>query len=272
MPRSQSSPVALALAALLIIAATGCIDGLRPARERTGFVSLTVYRDSAGNSGIRPTAAFYNADGLTLPSFSTDTCFHALYNPNPPLVGGLRTLEAGEFLITNVSSRTDTMDLNSSFGLLLYELRDFAFIPFTPGDTLSLTIPGTFGQFPAAQLKVRTAEPFTVTLPDTAARGTAMPITWSAAPAPGARMYISLRYGSTNVATIPDRQYFCDVADDGAVLIPANDADVFRDSPYEARSIFYSRARSTSLTIDDLTRVHLLSTYDFPLTIFNFVP
>jgi hypothetical protein len=267
-PRSARL-AAVALAALGIIGATGCIDGLKPARERTGYISLTVYRDSAGNQGMRPVAAFYKADGLTFPGFTTDTCYYAYFNPNPPLVGGLQTLEAGEFLITNVSGRTDTLDLNSSFGLLLYELRDFPFIPFNTGDTLDLTIPGMLGGFPAAQMSVKTAEAFTFTFPDTASRNIAMPLTWTAPPAPGARMYISLRYGSSNVATVPDEQYFCDVADDGSHTIPALAADVFRNSPYEARSIFLSRARSSTLVIDDITRAYLLSTYDQPLSVYT---
>ena len=232
----------LAGVTLAIFGATGCIEGIKPPRERTGFVSLTVYRDASANTGMRPVGAFYKADGLTFPTFSVDTCYHTPYNPNPPLVGGLQTLEAGEFLLTQVSGRTDTLDLNSSFGLLLYELRDFPFIPFNTGDTLTLTIPGALGGFPAAQLKVRTAEAFTVNAIDTASRGIDMPLSWTPPPAAGARMYISLRYATVNVATVPDRQYFCDIADDGSFTIPAVHADVFRESPYEARSIFFSRA------------------------------
>jgi hypothetical protein len=81
-------------------------------------------------------------------------------------------------------------------------------------------------------------------------------------------MYISLRYATTNVATEPDFQYFCDIADDGSHTIPAIHADVFRTSAYEARSIFLSRARSSSIVIDDDTKAFLLSTYDQPLTLY----
>lgn len=270
MHRTAPRLARLAIVALAAsIGATGCIDGLKPPRERTAFISLTVYRDAMDNTGMRPVAAFYKADGLSFPEFTTDTCFFASYNPTPPFVGGLQTLNAGDFLVTNVSGRQDTLDLNSSFGFLLYELRDLPFIPFNTGDTLDLTIPGALGGFPALQMRVRTAEAFTVTPPDTAARLTPMNLTWTPPPAAGARMYISLRFGSNNVATVPDRQYFCDVADDGSHTIPGPQADAFRDSPYEARSIFFSRARTSSVTIDDITRAYLLSTYDQPLTLYT---
>jgi hypothetical protein len=246
----------------------GCIEGLQPAREKTGFVSFTMYRDAIGNEFMRPVGAFYKYDGLTLENYSTDTCFFANYSETTPTLAFLPTLQAGEVLITEVSGETDSMFMNTEFGLLVYQALEGTTIPMTPGDTLDLTIPGAFGGFPAANLSIKTAEDFRFTTPDTAARDVPMPVEWTAATAPGSRMRLSFRFASSVATTTPDRQLFCDLADDGAYTMSAVNADAFRLSPYEYRSWVATRVRTRSTVLEEDVTVHLVSSYQQPLPLY----
>jgi hypothetical protein len=247
----------------------GCIEGLQPAREKTGFISFTMYRDGLDNEFMRPIGAFYKYDGLKLPSYSTDTCFFASYTATSPPLAFLPTLNAGEVLIMDVSGETDSMYITAELGMTIYQSLEGTRTNLTPGDTLELTIPGALGGFPAANLILKTAEAFTFNTPDTAAREVPMPVTWTAAPLPGSRMRMSFRFASNNTLTTPDRQLFCDVADDGAFTISAVNADAFRISDYSTRSWVTTRVRTSSTDLGNDATVHLISTYEQPLPLYD---
>lgn len=253
---------------LLALAATlgACNDAFSVARDRNGFVSA-ITRDAGGGAyALVFSGAFYRYAGLTAGIGTVDTCIPLLYSPTPPTLASLPTLDAGAELTTQVSGREDAISRSTAFGFYSYELAAGISIPFTPGDTLTLTIPGTLNGFPAAVVRTRTAEPFTFSPVGNNTAGAGLPINWTAAPAPGSMIVFSLRFNSTGVSPIPDSQIQCQFVDDGTALVPAGYASQWSASQPESRSVVAQRIRHSTVEVDSRTRVTLLSIFDNPTT------
>lgn len=250
---------------LALVTLTACIDGIEPARERTGFISAVSYDAGGGNYGMRVTAAFYKQDGLITGLLPADSCEGRPYNPNPGTVAFLTTLDAGELLRTLIGGRRDTLWKTSTSGILMYALQTVDAIPFTPGDTLELEIPGSTSGFPGTTLSVRTAEAFTYDPVGDPAEAQPLQLTWTPPPAPGALMVFSLRLNSTGVSVIPDAQIYCVFNDDGSGNVPAPLAAVWKAASVPSRQVAASRVRLDEHVFDGNTKVTLLSFFDRPL-------
>lgn len=265
--RFRRPPLALVL--LAVIAPLGaCVDTLSVARERTGFISA-ITRDAGGGTtyALAFVGAFYRYNGLTVGIGTTDSCVALTYSIEPPTVASLPTLDAGLRLTTLISGREDTLFQSNSFGLLTYELISVPAVPFTPGDTLTVTIPGTLDGFPAATVRTRTAEPFTYSPIGTVASGAVLPITWTAAPQPGSMLVFSMRFNASGTGAIPDTQIRCQFVDDGSGTVEAAYAAAWSVSLAESRSVKVQRIRYSTVEIDPRTKVTLLSFFDRPLVL-----
>lgn len=250
---------------LALVTLTACLDGIEPSRERTGFVSAVSYDAGGGNYGLRVTGAFYKQDGLATGLVPPDSCRGLPYDPNPGTLAFFTTLDAGERLHTLIGGRRDTLWKTSTSGVLTYSLQTVAAIPFTPGDTLELEIPGATGGFPGTTLAVRTAEAFTYDPIGNPAEAQPLQITWTPPPAPGAMMVFSLRFNSTGVSETPDAQLYCVFNDDGSGSVPAQLAAVWGASSQASRGIAASRVRLDEHVFDANTKVTLLSFFDRPI-------
>jgi hypothetical protein len=256
-------PLILALALTLPVA--GCLDTLDGAREYTGVISLTARADGGGGIGATPLGAFYHFDGLISTPVTTDSCVAAPYSPLNSFIP-LPTVDAGQRLFTTMGTRQDTLWSFQASGMQLYQLSGLTrFIPYTPGDTFRVEVPGAV--FPASDLRVRTAEAFTITPPPNPDFGDSIQVTWSAAPAPGSRMTFQLIYATDAVLTAPNAQIFCNVADDGEAWVPLLLSEVWRVASNEPalKQFKANRFRSTTFTHDAVTRVVLTSNYPYPL-------
>lgn len=240
-------------------------DRFGPAKERTGFISATAYDGGGGGYAMRFLGAFYKYDGLVTGIPAAETCQGAPYRAENTTVATLPTVSAGQYLYTEVGGRRDTLFQSSGLGLLAYQLLTVNAVPFTPGDTLTVEVPGETGGFPGTTLKVRTAEAFTLSPVGTGTDGQPLTVTWTPAPQPGSLMTISLRLNGSGTSTTPDAQIYCVFNDDGSGDISAALAGVWRAAEPESRSVKATRIRQTEVVFDANTKVTLLSYFDQPL-------
>ncbi len=249
------------LAVLVVV--TACLDPLPVPQGRYGAITAPTFAGTGGGYTVRPQAAFYGNTDLSYVPFPSDTCLITSYSDSSAVTGGLRFLNAGDFLQTSVSGRVDTLLPIPDLNLRVYEFPVSTGIPFTPGDTLTVVVPGA--SFPASAVSVRTAEAFThdsITVP---AVGAGLNLTWTPAVASGTHMTFSLRYHNGFGTIALNEQIFCSFIDDGSQTIPTGYLDGWRDAAADQRATRVARIRSREVVVDDRTSLVLVSSFARPL-------
>jgi hypothetical protein len=255
----------IALSLLAVLGLTGCInDRLNAPRDRVAFISAQAFSTGGGAYATRPLAAFYRANGLDLNLGEVEACVGVPFSNQPAPVATFPTLSAGQYLFTDLGGRRDTLFSSSTLGLQTYQLLTVNSIPYVPGDTLSVEVPGDVAGFPGTTIRVRTAEEFDFTVPANPVENEPMTLTWTPAPSPGSTMTVSLRLNNTGTGNDPDAQIYCRFNDDGSGVVPATLTAVWRAAVPESRSTFFSRVRFTTIEFDARTRLTLLSYFDRP--------
>jgi hypothetical protein len=247
-----------------ILALSACIEGVKPAREKTGFISANTFDAGGGSYAMRITGAFYRYDGLTTGLRPPETCEGLPFSTVPPTVATFPTVGAGPYLFTSVGGRRDTLYESSGLGITVYQLLTVPGIPFTPGDSLRLEIPGDVQGFPGTTLNVRTSEAFTFEPVGDPTDNQPLTITWTPPPMAGSLMAFSLRF-SSGTSDVPDVQIFCMFNDDGSGQVPANLAAIWKASSPATRRVRATRIRQTEHVFDARTKVTLLSYFEQPL-------
>jgi hypothetical protein len=256
-------PFAFAVAALAL-SLTSCLKATdNTAGTPIGIMSMNARTKGTGYTTY-PVLNFYSARTavFTAAQSRTDSCAKTTYTPNStdPNVG-VTQIGAGVALAINLSGHADTLRKVSATNQT-YTLNSTAGMSFTPGDSITLIIPGDLSGYPRNTIVARTAEPYTFGAVTVPAIGAAMPLTWSAASDLNSAMLVMLRYSSTNNGTL-DTQIFCDYADDGTATIPAALASLWAAST--TRTFFSQRLR-TIVAQPSGTNVYfnLISTFDLP--------
>ena len=261
-------PVALrrSLPVAALVLTSACVDTLDIPDARYGVVSISTYADDLAGTTMAPEAIFYDKTDLRITPPGADSCQFAAYTANPNVNTNSFTLSAGDFLLSTVRTRTDTLRPYFVGNLAIYRPPTGRVIPFVPGDTLTLQVPGAPSGFPAITANVRTAEAFThdpVTIP---AEGQPLALRWTPAPQPGSLMTFALRYANSfSTDQSPNEQVFCGFTDDGTGTIPAEYLDFWRNAPVASRSVRAIRLRVKEVVIDSRTRLAFVSTYGVPL-------
>ncbi len=256
----------LALFAGMLVLGACNNDRFGPAKERTGFISATAYDAGGGNYALRFLGAFYKYDGLVTGIGAPENCQGAPYTPQNTTVATLPTLSAGQHLYTTIGGRKDTLFQSTGLGLTAYQLLTVNAVPFTPGDTLTVEVPGETGGFPGTVLKVRTSEAFTFDPIDPGTEGQPLTIRWTPAPQPGSLMTFSLRLNTGGTAATPNAQIYCVFNDDGTGEVSAALGNIWRGALPESRSVQAVRIRQTEVVFDQNTKVTLLSYFERPLS------
>jgi hypothetical protein len=176
----------------------------------------------------------------------------------------VQTLEAGNFLSFSAAGSSASADRIQISSFIRYEMGLGQYLLFSPGDTVTVNIPGAIDGFEPMVAKVRIAEPFTAdTIPDYVL-GQGLNLTWSPAPAPGSFMIASLRYNADGSSAEPNVEISCIFEDDGTGFIPANFAQAWGSAQPETRSYLFTRVRESFESFDSRTRTRLQSLYDVP--------
>ena len=254
----------------LVVLAAACVDTLEPSKNRFGLVTYAAFTDEVRGYVMDPEAVFYDQTDLRYTPPPADSCVVAAYTP-PVLVGSsFPTMSAGEALVSRVGAQRDTLRGAVEFGAFVYRPVRRTGIPFTPGDTVTVEIPGSPTGFPAATVILRTAEAFTadsIGIPETAEAN--LPLAWTAAPVSGSLMTVALRYGNAFSNGQLNEQVFCGFADDGSATIRAELLTGWRNAAPGLRESRMIRLRSRELEIDDRTTLTVLSSFARPIGAFS---
>lgn len=181
-------------------------------------MGLLSAQGSAGAYTTSPAIAFYRVAGATLvnSAITRDTCFETTYTPSGDTVATIAPpVSAGSFVLFAVGGHTDTLKRSNSLDPYY---RASGAIAFTPGDSVTVTIPGDANGFPMSSFRAGTAEAFTVDTIASVTEGDPVSVTWTSSRTPGSAMLIAFRYASSGARTL-DREVACSLVDDGSVAV-----------------------------------------------------
>jgi hypothetical protein len=263
---SRTRPLtALVLAAAVSVAACDSITS-GSSGNPIGVGGITARTKGSGFT-TDPQIGFYRVSSASFMTTSgvPDTCFIAAYSTSTSSGGttSATALSAGPSLVFQVGSRTDTLKQAGPSLDPVYKSVLASGIPYTPGDSFVVTVPGSTGGFPPGTFRGRTAEAFTVAPVTLPATGTPMTVNWTPAGDGTSAMYMTFRYYGTATSTDYDRQVACSFADDGSGTIPATMAGLWVGST--KRDLLAQRMRAM-LSQVDVPRAYfnLVSTFDWP--------
>jgi hypothetical protein len=217
MPRAMR----LAIVALMPLAVAAC--DFQPGGLAGSPVALGTFTTArvGATYSMQPTIAFYRVTGAVFVNTSVvrDTCFEAPYSESTSEGSNSSlAISAGDYVVLAVSGRSDTLRRSSAVDPF-YRLGSGLSVPFTPGDSMVITVKGDPNGFPASTFRGKTAEPFAFGPISRPADGDPITLTWSPAGVGGSAILLALRFASGTSTTI-DRQVACTLVDDGTATIP----------------------------------------------------
>ena len=231
---------------------TACLGSVEPAPARSyGFIIMDS-RPNGENFVTVPLGIFYRSAPLALPDVTPrDFCFEGLFDSTGTGVNpSLDHLDPGEFIVVSVSGVEAEMVPKDTLSAEIY--RPNAPVAFTPGDSAIFESSGG-ADFEPFTLRAKTAEAFTMNPVGLPAAGASLPLTWTAAPAAGSKMIVSLRWENQNEPNTTN-QLYCDLEDDGAFAIPSSQLIGWRNA--FTRQVVATRERvATPQTIGATLRV-----------------
>ncbi len=258
----------LLLAAIAAVSLAACLDTLEPPNGRFGIITVETYGPDDPNYVVAPRAEFYGATNRAFGTFPADSCVVGAYTANPVSSGFLTLLGAGDAISMSLSGQTRSLLPDTLNGLIVYRFDGVTGLAHTPGDTLTLTIPGANQGFPGATIKVRTAEPFTHSTIPVPSSGVDINVTWDPpAAVPGSLMSFSLQYANAFSAggTFANEQVFCAFTDDGTGTIPWGYLGGWRTSVGDFREVRARRLRFSTQMLDGRTELAVVATFTRPL-------
>lgn len=253
---------------LLVLAAslTACLDVALPTNLKAGFFTQSAHSDGGSGYVLIPEATFYANINLAANDLPQDSCLLSPYSAGTGNTTVFSTIEAGPLIFTRVAGvREDSLFPVLGGGVLSYRPRLGERIPFVPGDSLEITVPGAVVGFPSVIMKTRTSEAFThdpIVVPATPQPVT---FTWTAAPQPGSTMILSLRYADSLSTGSVNRQIYCGFVDDGSGTIPAALVSGWINSVDGRREMRASRYRQKVVQINANQRFTFISLFTQPL-------
>ena len=170
-----------------------------------------------------PQISFYRVTGATFITSmgARDTCFLTSYSaPTTPTTSTAPKLSAGAIITMATGTRTDTLTRGTGGTDQTYRSPLTSGIPFTPGDSMVISVAGDVNGFPISTFRGKTAEPFVLNPPTLPSGAGPITITWTPAQDLNAAMFVNFRY-LAGTATTLNRQIACTFADDGSGTVPA---------------------------------------------------
>lgn len=254
----------IVVAALTVAACDAITTGVQGNPVGVGNLSA---RTSGNGFTTAPTIAFYRVTGATFVTTTglRDTCVLASYSattPTTPTAVNAPSVSAGPFLTITVSGRTDTLRQTVGTTDVSYHSALAAGIPFTPGDSMVVTVAGSQDGFPVSTFRGKTAEPFVLDPVVAPAAGNPIPVTWTRATDNNAGMFVTFRY-ATGTATTFNRQIACSFVDDGTGTVSASAAADWIGATM--RDVIAQRIRTIYAQIPvPLSYFNLVSSYHQP--------
>jgi hypothetical protein len=253
---------ALVLAASVAVSACDAVTGTSSGSP-IGVGGIAARTKGAGFT-TAPQIAFYRVSGANFVTADgvRDTCFLAAYSEASTGTTTASALSAGAFITIGIGNRVDSLTRVAGSLDPTYRSTLAAGIPYTPGDSMVITVPGDRAGFPASTFRGKTAEAFTMTPLVVPAAGNPINLTWTPASDLHAAMFVTFRY-TTGTATSFNRQIACSFLDDGSGQVPATVAADWMLAVN--RDMTAQRLRSILMQIDvPLSYFNVVSTFDRP--------
>ena len=261
-PRAMTRHIRLLAPLAVVVAASACQD-LEVDKNQFGIINIPTVATGTGFTS-RPSAFFFEGTSIRLSTteIGSEGCVDRAI-PSAP-VESFDYIDAGPAVEVRLSGQAAELVRETSGGFINYELAGDQPIEFTPGDIVTVSIPGSVGGFPTAIVSARTVAPFThgdVSLPASEADNLTLTWTNSGPIAPGSAMFHSLKYSTVGSAQF-DREIACVFADDGSGVVTSNLLSGFRNS--DLRGIVAQRALITIQRVGSGI-THITSSYAVPV-------
>lgn len=238
-------------AVLAPIVLAACLEPDPVPESNYGVIGLNAVVTST-DTLLSPEALFYRSGLLGLPtsSIQQDGCAIAAYPPQGGAGALPRFLDAGDSVAVSTASLTrylfPTIDANRE----LYALPVDETLPFRPGETVTITVPGAPGGFANGSISVSTAHAFTLdTVTSQPPQDSTLKLRWTPAGDDSTKMLVQLRYGVGQVE--PNQQIFCELLDDGEAEVPAALVNQWRNAQTGSREIDAARWRVAAKQVND---------------------
>jgi hypothetical protein len=253
--------VPLALAAVVGVS-VACLDSTSAKSVPFGFVTLSAQQAGAAYA-TAPVGSFFNAGGLGVPSTAApwDSCRQQPYARSTVGLGDIYpSIDAGSAIQLRLSGRTDSL-FPSAVGSAVQYILHGAAIPYVPGDTVAVVIPGTTSGYPAVSFKAKTAEMLAITPFVAPPVGSQLDLRWNAGQDLNGALAVSFRYGALAADTL-NAQIYCQFKDDGADSIPARYIGAWTQAKVKSWTI--SRVRTYVAPVARSGYFDFISTFDVP--------
>lgn len=254
---------ALLLGAVLALSA--CLDTSAPGGPELNYGFLFLETNSEeGQFVTNPNAVFYRTRQLQLPSTNgtNDICIEGLLPDDQP--GGQLppSVSAGAAVQVGLSGASAELTPLTTAEGTRYLVTGGTSLPFNPGDSATVTIPGSEEGFPSWTMKAKTAEAFTPQEVASPSGPETIQLRWSpAASGPGSRMLVSLRYPSVDGGGMS--QLYCELNDDGSHDLEPTLTTGWRAADPLEKDVVWSRWRITGQAKTGAALL-VISTYQVP--------
>lgn len=203
-----------------------------PTSRPLGIVVLTDTVDADSNTVLSPIAHFFNGQGVSVPDshIIADSCVVIPYLADTGAFpyGLFSPLNAGDSVIVQTGAVTASLfpvtDPQTQLGTGEYALKTVPSIPFTPGNPVSITVPGATGNgsYPPGAASAATSAPYTVAPIALAPAPDSMTVNWSPAAGAGSGMVFIVAFDTAATATGDPihLEMYCSNLDDGVANVP----------------------------------------------------
>ena len=263
MTNRRHVPLVLAAATAVLVACNNSSTQLTSVPY--GFLTFVAQKAGAGYTA-NAVGSFYDASGLSIPTANApwDSCRMQAYSASSGTSLGtiFPSMNAGASIQVKVGTRTDSLFPQVVNTETQYKSRITAGIPYTPGDSVSVVIPGATGDFgyAAISFKAKTAEAFTVQPFVPPAVGSRLDLRWTPGQDLNNTMVFSFRYAGAG-SDVLNQQVMCQYRDDGADSVPAKYIASWVSSPKQA---WYSSRVRTWVAPAGKGYFDFISTFDIP--------
>ena len=254
-------PLAAALTCTIALTACANVTAADISFSNYGAVTITGKNAPAGRATPTVNAVFFRGLSANAPNSALqqgDQCSNTVIDSSTG--AGTGSLRAGDNLLLTIAGTNVVMPFSSA--RLRYEQSTDIALTYAAGDAATLTVPGAAGIFPAASISVKLAEPIFPGPFVIPADGSPLNVSWNATNDATAAIIVSVAYGATPTATVPNRQIYCTLKDDGAFQVPAAALGAFLASPSALRSVTLLRWRTQEVRPSDVSLLHVVSTVD----------
>lgn len=257
MTLSRFAALAIAGAAL-----TGCISTEPIPTQDYGFVVLVGESDGAGGHTIADPLAYFlrtSRIGISEAGATRDNCEIGAIPPSSDPVPGLPYLDAGSQVTVVTTGSPFNLPKVTAPNSILYKLTGS--FGLTPGGSVSASVPGADGGFPAMAVTGTAATSFTFSEIPVGEGINDIDLTWTAPPQAGrTSMNVSLRYADDSQTL--NQQIFCSLVDDGSYTVEPLLADRWLNADADLREAHFERVRiELEADADTKSTLVIFSTY-----------